>query len=223
MTSSGQPTAKDLAERQVPYRAFRESKYADWVADILSQIRGTVLDLGCGDGAFTRPLLARGHGVVSADLSLGRLTAIKGLGAALLEADAVSMPFRDNCYDTVLFTEVLEHLPDRAAQRRALAEFARVLRPGGRLVLTTPNRPVYRIMARLWSWFGGQPPDPTHFSELDLSELQALVSESFDIIAIRGKFGVLPWPLLQRLFSSRPEWCYDILVVAEHRKGGGRS
>jgi SAM-dependent methyltransferase len=214
--------AKRSAEAEVSVRSFRESKYADWVRDILSHARGAVLDLGCGDGAFTRPLLERGHAVVGSDLALGRLAALKGLGAALLEADAVRLPFRDRSFDTVLFTEVLEHLPDRSAQREALREFARVLRPGGRLVLTTPNRPVYRPVVRLWSWFGGQPPDPTHFSELSLSELRALVAETYDIVQVRGKFGFVAWPPLQRFFAGRPGWCYDIMVAAAPRPGPGQ-
>lgn len=215
------PTAKDLAEREVSCRAFRPSRYAGWVEDILSHARGAVLDLGCGDGAFTRPLIARGLRVVASDLSLGRLQGLQGEVNERLEADATNLPFRGRSFDTILFTEVLEHLPDREAQRRALQEFARVLRPDGRLVVTTPNRPVYRVAIRLWSWFGGQKPDPTHFSELSLSELECLMSESFDIICLRGKFGFLPWPPVQRFFVVRPRWCYDIMVAATPKRAGG--
>ncbi len=214
------PTAKDLAEREVSYRSFRPSRYTGWVEGILSQARGAVLDLGCGDGAFTRPLLARGLTVVASDLSLGRLQALQHEASCLLEADATALPFREGCFDTIIFTEVLEHLADREAQRRALREFARTLRPGGKLVLTTPNRPVYRIVVRCWSWFGGQKPDPTHFSELSLAELRAMVAEQYEIIAVRGKFGFFTWPPLQRFFANRPGWCYDIMVAATPKHAG---
>jgi ubiquinone/menaquinone biosynthesis C-methylase UbiE len=187
-------TSKNMAEQEVSVRSFRRSRYDDWVEAVLLHCRGTVLDLGCGDGAFTRPLRERGYAVVGSDLSLGRLKALKNVTPCLLEASAIQLPFRDQCFDTILFTEVLEHLADREAQRQALREFARVLSRDGRLVLTTPNRPVYRIAVRLWSWFGDQKPDPTHFSELNLRELRSLVSEFFTIIAVRGKFGFFAWP-----------------------------
>ena len=54
-----------------------------------------------------------------------------------LVADAHPLPFRDAAFDALFAGELIEHLPD---PRPALAEFRRVLRPGGALILTTPNR-----------------------------------------------------------------------------------
>lgn len=56
--------------------------------------------------------------------------------ATLLRGDAATLPFRDGAFDRVLSSEVLEHLPDPAA---AVAEIARVTRPGGLVVLSVPN------------------------------------------------------------------------------------
>jgi len=220
-TSISDSERQRLSEAEAGRRQYRRSRYGDWVEAILGHARGEVLDLGAGDGAFTAPLAAAGTPVTAADLSLARLGALRTVTPRLAQCDALQLPFRQASFDTILFTEVLEHLPDRAAQRRALAEFVRALRPGGRLVLTTPNRPVYRIVVRCWSWFGGQKPDPTHFSELSLGELRALVAEQYEIIAVRGKFGFVSWPPLQRFFAGRPGWCYDVMVVATARGCGG--
>ena len=65
--------------------------------------------------------------------------ALRVHGTALVAADIERrLPFADGAFDTVVFAEVVEHLPPNAVPR-VLAELARVLRVGGALVLTTPN------------------------------------------------------------------------------------
>ncbi|CAL9559821.1 2-methoxy-6-polyprenyl-1,4-benzoquinol methylase, mitochondrial [Streptomyces sp. enrichment culture] len=101
-----------------------------------------VLDLGCGTGGpgvrLARATGARVTGVsISAgDVALaGARAAAEGVaGQVRFElADAMELPYGDASFDAVLAFESIVHLPDRG---RALREIARVLRPGGRLVLT---------------------------------------------------------------------------------------
>ncbi|MYY83991.1 MULTISPECIES: class I SAM-dependent methyltransferase [unclassified Streptomyces] len=100
----------------------------------------TVLDIGCGDGtaaATAAPLLA-GHRVVGVDWSQD---ALKRAHARLPyvvrgELSDGGLPFADGAADAVLFSEVVEHLVDPDS---ALDELRRVLRPGGHLMLSTPN------------------------------------------------------------------------------------
>lgn len=208
---------KELIESEAQTREYNASKYSDWVEDILSFALGDVLDLGSGDGAFTIPLIKKGLNVISADLSHIRLRSIKSVNQKLAECDALILPFKDNSFDTILFVEVLEHLPNKQAQEDALMEFIRVLKPNGRLVLTTPNKTVYKYVVQLWSWFGGKFPDPTHYTELSLTELMEVCGKYFNITHVRGKLGFIPIRSLQRYFSKHPGVCYDILVVAEPR------
>lgn len=210
-------TRKELIESEAQTREYNASKYSDWVEDILSFAVGDTLDLGSGDGAFSSPLIKKDLNVISADLSHTRLEKIKSINRRLAECDALLLPFKDNSFDTILFVEVLEHLPNKQAQEEALKEFIRVLRPNGRLVLTTPNKTVYRHVVQLWSWFGGKSPDPTHYTELSLAELTELCSKYFNITHVRGKLGFIPIRSLQKYFSRHPAICYDILVVAEPR------
>jgi SAM-dependent methyltransferase len=90
-----------------------------------------VLDVGCGECAA---LPYAGAGYVGIDLDPGPLASMPGTRRA--QAIAARLPFKDASFNTVLAMAVLEHVPEPAA---CLQEALRVLRPGGRLVLTTPT------------------------------------------------------------------------------------
>jgi len=96
------------------------------------------LDAGCGYGAFSEAAVKRGAAVISLDLG-ERLVAraIARAGSRGLVADVRQLAVRDQSFDVVISSEMLEHTdaPDRVIQ-----ELARVLRVDGLLVLTTPNR-----------------------------------------------------------------------------------
>jgi glycosyltransferase involved in cell wall biosynthesis/SAM-dependent methyltransferase len=119
-----------------------------------------VLDDGCGFGVQLMLMgrLRRLH-LVGVDTARDRLGAARRerVPAALASADAHALPFRDQSFDRVLMTEVLEHLED---DRRALAEVHRVLRPGGILALSVPHARypfLWDPLNRLWTAVGGKP------------------------------------------------------------------
>jgi len=106
----------------------------------------TVLEIGCGRGELACELAATDPPPVrlfAADFAhaavrLGRQRALaRGVaGVSWLVADVQHIGLPDASVDTVISCETIEHLPDPV---QALREFRRVLRPGGRVVLTTPN------------------------------------------------------------------------------------
>lgn len=100
---------------------------------------GRVLDLGCAFGFATRMLERRGYDAVGVDGSptyIARAQRASAQGTYLL-ADAAHIPLPDADFDGILFLDVLEHLPDEGA---AIREIARLLKPGGTLVLSVPHR-----------------------------------------------------------------------------------
>jgi len=97
-----------------------------------------ILDAGCGYGPFSSAASMRGAAVLSVDI--GRRLVARAMaraGSRGLVADACELGVRDESFDVVISSEMLEHT---SAPLRVLRELARVLRAPGLLVLTTPNR-----------------------------------------------------------------------------------
>jgi SAM-dependent methyltransferase len=109
-----------------------------------------VLDLGCGAGRHAFECLRRGARVIALDADAIELKGVASMMAAMAEsgeipppgaglplrATALCLPFADESFDRVIAAEVLEHIPEDTT---AMAELARVLRPGGRMAVTVPR------------------------------------------------------------------------------------
>jgi len=108
-----------------------------------------VLDLACGTGDLTRLALRSGYRVIGADLSRGMLDANR-TGVPLVHADCSTLPFPDGAFDGLVCGYALRNFTDLAG---ALAETARVIRPGGRLALLevdAPSSPVLKAGYGIW-------------------------------------------------------------------------
>lgn len=139
----------------------------------------SALDLGCGNGRLT-VLLDAAH-VVGADVSDVALERARRRGLEVVPlVPGRALPFEDGAFDLVVSTEVVEHVHD---VQRFLSEARRVLRPRGRLALTTPAHwPVIRT------------PDPLspHVRLFTRGSLRRLLDEmGFDVVELRRRAGTL--------------------------------
>jgi len=111
-----------------------------------------VLDCGCGAGDVSALLTEHARVVVSLDVAQAnvvqtRRNLLERFGRAMvLRAGAEELPFTDGQFDAVILADVIEHIPRRA---QAVAELARVLRPGGLLIMATPDRRVLETIEKL--------------------------------------------------------------------------
>ncbi len=97
-----------------------------------------VLDVGCSSGYLARPLTERGVRVVGVELDPEAADEARAVCEDVVVGDVETMelPFEAGSFDVVLCGDLIEHLRDPGS---ALARLRPFLRPGGRLVLTTPN------------------------------------------------------------------------------------
>jgi len=143
---------------------------------------GRVLDAGCGRSLFTEIRPDWPFTLVAADLDFDLLRSRQAEfpGVRWTAAGAQPLAFRSGVFDALFAGELIEHLPD---PRPGIAEFRRVLRKGGLLILTTPNR--LRLANRVDR--SERPFSPDHLSELAYDEVKDLLaSEGFRVLKATG-------------------------------------
>ncbi|OGR64155.1 MAG: hypothetical protein A2X31_12850 [Elusimicrobia bacterium GWB2_63_22] len=153
--------------------AFHTGRYRKVIALLAP---GKVLDIGCGrpceslpDQAFLRFLGRPG----SVGLDLKRLEG----PYEFRQGSVTALPFGDGELDNVTAMEILEHIREVPA---ALGEIKRVLKPGGVLIMTTPdNSPLWNLIWGVWSATVGRMWHHEHLVSYDAGQWRALLEEQF--------------------------------------------
>jgi SAM-dependent methyltransferase len=135
MPDEATPFTRYLQERPAFFAPLRAAE-----ARLMMQAHPTqapALDLGCGDGFFAS-LVARSPFAAGLDPDLQslRTAAPPGVHQIRVAAEAGKLPFPTGYFSTVMTNSVLEHIEDLDA---AMRDVSRVLRPGGRILITTPS------------------------------------------------------------------------------------
>ena len=133
----------------VEYAVRAHHKTHEVVKRLLSGMeKGRLLDVAAGDGPLSAAAREMGHDVTACDLFPENF---KAPGVECLRVDLdEGFPFDDGSFDCVIAVEIIEHLHDRF---RFLRDSGRILKPGGTMVLTTPN--VLNLAARSRYLFSG--------------------------------------------------------------------
>jgi ubiquinone/menaquinone biosynthesis C-methylase UbiE len=182
---------------------------------------GRILDIGCGDGRFLRfcQQVAPEAACVGTDISWVRAVRTSKGGLDVLQSDGEMLPVRSRSFDLALLVEVIEHVRN---PERVLAEVTRVLKPDGRLVLTTPNYPAKRVydwLAYIQGKRSSPADDPTHFSPFGARRIVRLCRRYFSTVTyqIVHIAGEGRWPVLARLRLSPtlgPVLGHKIIILA---------
>ena len=190
MFDPGDPGARQFAsayeEQMVPI------VFGPWAEDLVDRLDvrpgDRALDVACGTGAATRVLAGRvgpeGQ-VIGIDLNPAMLAVAQSLGLAraeFREADATQLPFGDSEFDIAVCQQGLQFVPEPAA---AVAEMARVLRPGGRLGIAcwngldeNPASAAILASAEALGWVEGAAGFGRAFSLGDAERLEKLLTEA---------------------------------------------
>jgi len=172
--------------------AERHHSFARRLAQIeaLAPRRGRVLDVGCSKGYFLDVACAEGWDTVGVDLNRNAVDAARARGLDVRHGDLCAQEFADASFDVVTLFDLIEHTTD---PRTTLAACHRLLRPGGLLMVTTPNidglvpRATYWLFARtLGAW--DHPTPPGHLVQFSRRTLRRMLeSTGYEVAAYRAE------------------------------------
>jgi SAM-dependent methyltransferase len=114
-------------ERQGVFKGDQTASTVVWI--VRPYVTGEALDIGAGSGALIRALAARGFRARGVDLY--------STSPDIAQGSITALPFEEGSFDTVFCCDVIEHLADNQIEQ-GLKEVARVLRPKGHFIVTTP-------------------------------------------------------------------------------------
>ena len=184
--------------------------FTAWVLDRITwQGDEVVLDAGCGAGAYVEAVRQRTPYYLAGDLSFGMLHALAQPGTPRINLDAQQLPLAAESVDVILANHMLYHVPARGT---AVREFARVLRPGGRLMAATNSAHNMAELDAIGVEVGkalglAEPPAVRPTLSFTLENGEALLSRHFNRVERHDLPGALVFPEPQPLIDYLASMC----------------
>jgi glycosyltransferase involved in cell wall biosynthesis/SAM-dependent methyltransferase len=207
------PTSASLRYHyEVDYpRRFHHEQVGEPRADLFTSILGhlhtlraggRLLDVGCGGGHLLASAALRGWSSLGTDLSHRACAIAQRAGTPVVQAEGSALPLRDACVEAVSLINVLDHTLDPL---ETLREAARVLVPGGHLVIRAPNATFHRSWVRLLTslsplprWYGWDGYPVLHVFAFPGKSLRSLATRAgFEVLTVRNSSLAAedaPWP-----------------------------
>lgn len=152
-----------------PYWFARHEAAYRWVAEAITP-GSRVLDAGCGEGYGAQMLRDSGARVIAVEYDKPACRHARATyGLPIVRANLAQIPFAPGSFDVVVAMQVIEHLWSLS---QFLVDARQLLAPGGRLIVTTPNRPVFSPgLGR-----GDKPVNLFHVEEFDAEQVEAMLT-----------------------------------------------
>jgi ubiquinone/menaquinone biosynthesis C-methylase UbiE len=168
-----------------------------------------VFEAGCGTGLLLREAAGVARSAVGLDLSRGMLAPARDRGLRVVQGSLTDVPLPSASFDLVYSMKVLAHIPPI---EQAVAEMARLVRPGGHLLLEFYNPLSLRYLAKRLGGPGrihGDGTDESHvYTRFDsLARARSYLPADLDLVAVRGVRVITPsshvfaWKPLGKLFA----------------------
>ena len=186
-------------------------RYAYFFNRLSLNDRGSILEIGAGGGYAVEQIDKRTNTYIPLDIPLSNLIRIKSKTEKIIypvSGDTYKLPFKDACIDSIILSEVLEHLYDPTA---ALKEMSRILLNKGLLIISVPFKE--KITYQICVHCNQQTPTHAHFHSFDEKTIKAFL-ENTDLeierkmkvsnkllsrISIMLKLNYLPFPIWKGL------------------------
>lgn len=168
----------DFYESKNPFVSYIHNKRLDKICELLGNLNGRLLDLGCGDGYLLKRLGK--FNAFGLDISLKRLKRVNKDN--LVQGDATKLPFKNNSFDVVVCSEVLEHVPD---PKLLIKEIKRVIKKSGNIIISVPNEFNWRLARLLTLRFPIKIPD--HINKFSIKQLDLMFGKKHDSLVVLPK------------------------------------
>lgn len=219
------PNPMDLSlYEKSPYERARRQIVQKWIPNGIGML---AVDIGCGPGLFCNMLSDRAWQTTAVDLDISNLDKAKKWAPKTILGEAISVlsDLPSTSYDLVLALEIVEHMPKSYGQN-LIKQIHRILKPGGRLLLSTPNRLSLEglkdyylheklLKHRKWYAWGTEDSHIYIYSSLEIIELLKKSGFYFDeIIGLwyetKSRFGRLRLPFQQTTLYPFNRFGFDI-------------
>lgn len=201
-----------------PYKRFFFHTRFDKVFSALNPKKGEyILELGCGSGYYTKKIVQKGTKVLATDFSANYVKQAKkyvgkNKNASYQTADATKLLFKNNTFDKILFTEVIEHIPE---YKESLKEIKRVLKKNGIAIISTPSRfsPMnlgYQLKRKIKKYSFNE-----HVREFTPNEFKVLVNKYLSVEKIEFANFLFPYPIDMLFLESKSKKLIMILNAIE--------
>jgi ubiquinone/menaquinone biosynthesis C-methylase UbiE len=206
-TADQRNIATPMATGSAPMPLAHEAIHDTVVGILESQPRGALLDIPAGEGALAARLIDAGFDVRCCDL-YPEIFRLEGADIQQGNLDA-DLPFADQSFDYVTCLEGLEHIEN---PQQAMREFARVLKPGGHLIVSVPN--ILNIEERLkWLLYGYT----SHFKPISRPAVERLRAEYDERVEIAAHVNPIGYSELRYLLEKNG---FEILKLHRDKPKG---